>query len=84
MFPASLLVKDIDQAKSILDRADITDTRRRQLLKIVQHIINAPPEEGISTDDLSGASGLTGPALRRALTDLEALGIANDTERVIT
>ncbi len=82
VFPASLLVKDIDQAKSILDRADITGTRRRQLLKIVQHIINAPPEEGISTDDLSGASGLTGPALRRALTDLEALGIANDDTNI--
>lgn len=82
VFPASLLVKDIEQAKSIINRADITDTRRQQLLKIVQHIINADPEEGISTDDLSGASGFTGPALRRALTDLEALGIANDDTNI--
>lgn len=82
VFPASLLVKDIEQAKSILNRADVTDTHRQQLLKIVQHIINANPEEGISTDDLSGASGLTGPALRRALTNLEALGIANDDTNI--
>lgn len=82
VFPASLLVKNIEHAKSILDRVEITDTRRRQLLSIVQHIINAPSEEGISTDDLGGASGLTGPALRRALTDLEALGIANDDTNI--
>ena len=82
VFPASLLVNDIGQAKSILAQAETTDTRRRQLLSIVQHIINAPSEEGISTDDLAGASGLTGPALRRALTDLEALGIANDDTNI--
>ena len=82
VFPASLLVTDIEHAKSILDRADVTKVRRRQLLSIVQHIINAPSEEGISTDDLSGASGLTGPALRRALTELEALGIANDDTNI--
>ncbi|CAM9995919.1 unnamed protein product, partial [Chrysoparadoxa australica] len=82
VFPASLLVRDLSQAKQILDRADITGTRRRQLLSIVQHIINAPVEEGISTDDLSGASGLPVAALRRALTDLEALGIANDDTNI--
>ena len=82
VFPASLLVRDLDQAKKILDQAEISDTRRRQLLSIVQHIINAPSEEGISTDVLGGASGLTGPALRKALTDLEALGIANDDTNI--
>jgi len=82
VFPASLLVRDLDQAKRILDQADVTDTRRRQLLSIVQQIINAPSEEGISTDVLGGASGLPGPALRKALTDLEALGIANDDTNI--
>lgn len=82
IFPASLLVRDIEQAKSILDQADVTEVRRRQLLTIVQQIINAPSEEGISTDVLGGASGLAGPALRKALTDLEALGIANDDTNI--
>lgn len=82
VFPASLLVPDLEQAKTILDQAEITETRRRQLLDIVRHIINAPKEEGISTDMLSGASGLPGPALRKALTDLEALGIANDDTNI--
>jgi len=82
VFPASLVVRDLEEARRILDKAAITDTRRRQLLSIVRHIINAPPEEGISTDVLGGASGLTGPALRKALTDLEALGIARDDTNI--
>ena len=84
VFPASLLVDDIKQARKVLSRAQITDERRRQLLSIVQHLINAPAEKGVSTDELAGASGLTATALRRALTDLEALGIANnDTDITI-
>ena len=82
IFPASLIVRDLEQARGVLDRAEITKARRRQLLSIVQHIINAPAEEGISTDALSGVSGLTGPALRKALTDLEALGISRDDTNI--
>jgi ATP-dependent DNA helicase RecQ len=82
VFPASLLVRDLEQVRKVLNRAEITDTRRRQLRSIVQHIINAPAEEGISTDILAGASGLAGPALRKALTDLEALGIASDDTNI--
>ena len=82
IFPASLLVRDLEHAKTILDRAEITEARRLKLLNIVRHIINAPKEEGISTDVLSGASGLPGPALRKALTDLEAQGIANDDTNI--
>ncbi len=82
VFPASLLVRDLGQVKKILNRAEVTGTRRRQLMSIIRHIINAPAEEGISTDVLGGASGLTGPALRKALTDLEALGIANDDTNI--
>ncbi|MGJ8589413.1 MAG: RecQ family ATP-dependent DNA helicase [Yoonia sp.] len=82
VFPASLLIRDIAKVKEILERVEISETRKRQLLSVVQHIINAPPEEGVSTDALSGASGLTAPALRKALTDLEALGIANDDTNI--
>lgn len=82
VFPASLIIRDLDQAKQILDQAGITAVRRHQLLCIVRHIINAPAEEGISTDELSGASGLAGPALRGAMADLEALGIANDDTNI--
>lgn len=82
VFPASLLITDLKEAKKILLRADMTNERRRQLLSIVEHLINAPSEEGISTDVLAGVSGLTPPALRRALADLEALGIAKDDTNI--
>ena len=83
IFPASLLVRDIDAVRQRLDRAEITGNRRRQLMSIVRHIISADPEEGISTDALTGVCGLTGGALRKALTDLEALGIANDDTNIV-
>jgi ATP-dependent DNA helicase RecQ len=82
VFPSSLLVRDIEHARAILERAEITEARRLQLLNIIRHIINAPKEDGISTDVLSGVSGLTSTALRTALTDLEALGIANDDTNI--
>lgn len=82
VFPASLLVTDLNQADKILKHAEITQARRQQLFSIIQHIINATSEDGISTDVLAGVSGLTGPAMRKALTDLEALGIANDETNI--
>ncbi len=82
VFPASLRVPDLEAASKILDNAAITGTRRTQLLDIVRHIINAPADEGISTDELAGVSKLSGGALRKALTDLEALGIASDDTNI--
>ena len=82
VFPASLRVKDVEAASAILDTALITGTRHAQLLDIVRHIVNAPADSGVSTDELTGASGLTWGALRKALTDLEALGIARDDTNI--
>ena len=80
VFPSSLRVRTVEEAEAILDRAQITGTRRKQLLDLVRHVMNAAPDEGVSTDDLTGACGLSGPSLMSALADLETLGIAsNDT-----
>ncbi|MCE6967422.1 RecQ family ATP-dependent DNA helicase [Cereibacter sphaeroides] len=80
VFPSSLRIRTIDEASTILEKAQVTGMRRTQLLDLVRHVMNAPADTGISTDDLTGACGLTGSALRKALSDLEALGIAsNDT-----
>jgi ATP-dependent DNA helicase RecQ len=80
VFPSSLRIRSVDEAAEILTRAQITGIRRTKLLDLVRHVMNAAPDEGVSTDDLTGACGLTGAALHRALADLEALGIAsNDT-----
>ncbi|MCR8725931.1 RecQ family ATP-dependent DNA helicase [Frigidibacter sp. SLM-1] len=82
VFPASLRVPDLAAAERILDRAAISGKQKQRLLNIVRHIINAPVDEGISTDELAGVSGLSGAALRKALTDLEAVGIANDDTNI--
>ena len=80
VFPSSLLVRSVAEAAARLDNAKITGARKKQLLSVVQHVINAAPDEGISTDALTGACGLSGGDLHRALADLETLGIAsNDT-----
>ncbi len=80
VFPSSLRVRTIDEAQAKLEAAQTTGTRRTQLMDIVRHLINAPVDEGISTDELTGVSGLTGGQLTKAMADLEMLGIArNDT-----
>ncbi len=71
-------MRTVEEAAAILGRAAITEARRRQLLSLVQHMMTAPRDSGVTTDELSGASGLVGAGLRKALADLEALGIAND------
>ena len=80
VFPSSLRVGSVDQARSRLRRARITDTYRLQLLTISETLIDADPDEGISTDELMMASGMTSEEVCGALYDLEQLGIAsNDT-----
>lgn len=78
VFPSALRVQRLEEAETILSAAEITGTRRQQLLDIVRHLMNAPPDQGISTDELTGVSGLTGGGLNKALSDLEALGIARN------
>ncbi len=80
IFPSSLRVRSIAEAQAILAKANMTDANRNRLLDLVRHLINAPPDQGVTTDELSGASGFAAGALNKAMSDLEALGIArNDT-----
>ena len=80
VFPSSLRVNSIEQAKSKLKSARISYAYRRQLLAISEALIEADADEGISTDELMAASGMTPEGVRAALYDLEGLGIAsNDT-----
>ncbi len=80
VFPSSLRIRTLDEAESIIAKANMTEGYRLKLRALVQSLINAPPDQGISTDELSGISGFSPGQLRKALNDLEALGIAsNDT-----
>ena len=80
VFPSSLRVSTVKEACARLERKDMTNRYRGQLLSIAEMLIDADPDEGISTDELIGVTGLSPEGVRGALYDLERLGIAsNDT-----
>ncbi len=80
VFPSSLRVRSKEEVRAKLEKTHIRDAYRCQLLTIVERLIEADPDEGISTDELMAATGLTSEGVRGALFDLEQLGIAsNDT-----
>ncbi|MCP5389821.1 MAG: RecQ family ATP-dependent DNA helicase [Novosphingobium sp.] len=78
VFPSSLLVRTLAEAETRLHGTDITQVWRKQLLTIVRHVMNTPPDQGISTDELTGISGLSHRELSKAMADLETLGIARN------
>ncbi|MGB0904500.1 MAG: UvrD-helicase domain-containing protein, partial [Mangrovicoccus sp.] len=75
VFPASLNIGSIDEAKAKLDSAGITGTYRKALRAILRHIIVSDPDQGVSTDELTGLSGLSPQKLSRAMSDLESLDL---------
>ena len=80
VFPSSLRVDSVQEAEQRLRKADITTGYREQLLKIAEALIEADCDEGVSTDELMGVSGLSPERVCGALHDLEGFGIAsNDT-----
>lgn len=78
IFPSSLKVQSLDEAKDRLAKTDITAKHRKELLAIVKHLISAPADEGVSTDELCGVSGLSPGALTKAMANLETLEIARN------
>ncbi len=78
VFPSSLRVGSVAEAQSKLQQRNVAVEYHRQLLKICETLIEADADEGISTDELMAASGLNSEEVRRALHDLEEVGIASD------
>ncbi len=78
VFPSSLRVNSKEEARARLASKDIAETYRKSLLRIVEELIEADADEGITTDELMGVTGLTAEGVRGALHDLERLGIANN------
>ena len=81
VFPSSLQVSTIDEAKGRLKaQTGISEQYCKQLLDIVETLINAESDQGLSTDELMAVSRLGPDAIRGALYDLERFGVAsNDT-----
>lgn len=80
VFPSSLRIRTLEEAEKLIATAKVSDGQKAKLKTLVQSLINSPPDKGISTDELCGISGFTPGQMRKALNDLETLGIAsNDT-----
>ena len=80
VFPSCLRIRTLKEAEKIIAKADMTESYRLKLRSLVESLINAPSDQGISTDELCGISGFSSGQMRKALNDLETLGIAsNDT-----
>lgn len=80
IFPSSLRIASLDEARIKLEKKEMLPTYRESLLAIVGALIGAPLDEGISTDELMVVSGLSSEKVRAAFYDLEAMGLAsNDT-----
>ena len=78
VFPSSLRVGSLAEARQKLAKRKLRPEYRVSLLAIAKALIEADPDEGISTDELVGVSGLTSEHVRHAMFDLEDLGIANN------
>ena len=78
VFPSSLRVGSVAEARGKLTGRKLPRDYCASLLAIAKALIEADPDEGISTDELVGVSGLSPEAVRKAMFDLEALGIANN------
>ncbi|GAA4230183.1 RecQ family ATP-dependent DNA helicase [Sagittula marina] len=78
VFPSSLRVRSVDEAKKRLAEADLTSAHRKQLMAIVAHLVSAPADQGVSTDELCGVAGISPGALPKAMATLETLGISRN------
>ena len=78
VFPSSLRVNSLQEARQRLRGQPIDADYRRRLEIVVEALIDARPDEGISTDVLMETAGLSSEQVRGALHDLERFGIARD------
>ena len=78
VFPSSLRVSSAEEVRAKLAKTPIRQDYRNQLFDVAEMLLDADPDEGISTDELMAVSGLESEGVRAALYDLERLGIANN------
>lgn len=78
VFPSSLKIRSLEDARKKLAKSQLFDIYRNQLLQIVQAMMDAEKDDGISTDSLMGLTGLTSEQIRKAMHDLESFGISSN------
>lgn len=84
MFPASLKLTKLADAEARLARADLSADMRARYVHLLEILINADDDEGISTDTLMVQLGVSSDQCIRMLRDLDKLGIlSNDVELTV-
>ena len=78
IFPGSLKVPNIEDAERRLSRNGLPEEVRRRYLKLILLLINARDDEGISTDELMTALGVSSQEVIRLLHQLEQMGILSN------
>jgi len=79
VFSASLKVQTLEEAEAKLDRADLPPDVRERYRLVLELVMSAGAEEGISTDEIVHAAGIPAEECFRTLHNLETLGLlAND------
>jgi ATP-dependent DNA helicase RecQ len=81
VFPSSLRVGSLAEARQRLARASLQGDYQRQLLALVGALIDAPADEGLSTDELMGVTGLGSEKLRQPCTISSAWASRATTRR---
>ena len=80
LFPSSLRIKDLPEAERKLAGHLPAAVDRKKYLNLLQILMCAPADEGITTDELMLSAGFDANALRQALYLFDKLGISsNDT-----
>lgn len=82
VFPASLRFRELAEARRRLADSGLSAERQRQLAALLQTIVQAEADRGLSTDELSLATGLDSRGVRKALDDLEQLGLLENDSRI--
>ncbi len=79
VFPASLQIQNMEEARRRIFSLDDADySYKQQLVQIVRRLVNADSDEGITTDELSGITGLTSEGIRNAMTELARIGLVSN------
>jgi len=76
MFPSSLRIKSLAEAENKLGA--LAPAERKKYLDLVQTLLTAPVDAGLSTDELMAATGFNADGLREALFLFDRLGIASN------
>ncbi|MCL2344691.1 MAG: RecQ family ATP-dependent DNA helicase [Desulfobulbus sp.] len=78
LFPSALLTRDLAEAEQKLAPRIPDASERKKYLNLLQILMGAPKDEGISTDELMASAGFAAAALREALHLFDQLGISSN------